>query len=80
MSRAVLNFWYQGEKLDSVEIDDAPIPRVGELIVADTDTRWKVLEVVHDSYASGEVVTAPEIIVKVDVVGPSTAELRNAER
>ncbi|MFC4448140.1 MULTISPECIES: hypothetical protein [Halorussus] len=64
---AVVNFYEDGEDmLGYVEIENAPLPREGEIVY----TEWGVYEVQqvrHDTYQKSRV-KAPEIILDVEDV------------
>jgi len=60
---AVVNLYKGDEKITTVELEGAPLPREGEVVYLESGP-YRVHEVVHDGWQK-DTVSAPEIILHV---------------
>ena len=60
---AVVNLYRGDEKITTVELEGAPLPREGEIVYLE-DGPYRVHQVVHDGWAR-DTVSAPEVILQV---------------
>lgn len=62
---AIVNFYAEGKSpLGHVEIENAPLPREGEVVYLE-EGAYRVTEIIHDGW-NRDTVNVPEIILEVE--------------